>query len=1114
MTELIEADLLAREHAIDPRHSFIVQAPAGSGKTELLIQRVLALLAVVREPEEILAITFTRKAASEMRSRVVEALVRGDNSSPPDAAHEKKTWELARAALARNDQQHWKLLEMPGRLRIQTIDSLSYSLIRQMPVTSAMGGVVNVTDNPDEFYREAARLALAELNSDDEHAEAVEHLLEHLGGDVSSAQRLLVTMLKKRSHWLPHVFDPKSRRVFEHALHHAVEDRLQQLDSLISVDVRSEIAALCVFSALNLGMEVPGDNFPEPHCENLSHWKDVADLLLTTEGTWRSRVTRAHGFPPTDEGRRAKTRLADVIASLRDISDLEAGLHAIRSLPDPAYSDAQWGILQALFKVLVRATVHLNSVFALRGVLDHQAVQERSIEALGPGHQPTDLAERLDYAIQHILVDEFQDTSIAQFHLLEHLVEGWEPDDGRTLFLVGDPMQSIYRFREAEVGLFLHARKMGIGPVQLKPLRLSQNFRSRDEIVDWVNRSFPHVMPAHSNAEAGAVSYAPSIATREDKGCVRIHPFYSNNAQAEGEKVVQIVHQRLQDLPDDGTIAILARSRTHFPAIAAALREADIPYRGNNLECLGDRQEVRDLLTLTRALLHPGDRTAWLGVLRAPWCALSLADLTTLLGSSPYRAVPDLLADDEIVNQLSIDGQSRVERLYTVLKTSWKDRRRRSLPRWIEGSWIALGGPATLATPLAGESAKAFFKQLGDLDEGGDIVDFAELEEHISSIYAPPDPSDGIRVELMTIHTAKGLQFDTVIMPGLGKKTRHDDKQLLVWIEHPTGDDIELLMAPIKSSFHSSNDPKYDFIRELKKEQDGYEQGRLLYVAATRAEEQLHVLGHVNYNSEKDEGPKPTKNTLLEKLWPAVRADFENAVPKTVDPSSPVQSKKVTVFPQAYRRLSLDWTLPTPPEGAPLPSRTAIDTDQREVERVVYSNNSSRHVGTIVHRALMRIARDGLSDWTEQKVLARKDLWERLLIDRGISRERVEEYSTLVVEALGNVISDPRGQWILSDHPLAQSEHDVTTHADGITRRYFVDRTFVEDGVRWIIDFKTGRSLDESIDSFLERELERYRLQLEGYARLFAGEGRPIKLGLYFPLEPAWTEWEIESTPA
>src|SRR4029079_5189052 len=123
--------------------------------------------------------------------------------------------------------------------------------------------------------------------------------------------------------------------------------------------------------------------------------------------------------------------------------------------------------------------------------------------------EPTDLALALDYRIRHLLVDEFQDTSISQYELAARRPQGGEPGAGRTVFAVGDPMQSIYLFREAEVGLFLEARRSGIGSVELEALELSANFRSQAGIVEWVNETFSGVMPPREDAIAGAVAYRP-----------------------------------------------------------------------------------------------------------------------------------------------------------------------------------------------------------------------------------------------------------------------------------------------------------------------------------------------------------------------------------------------------------------------------------------------------------------------------------------------------------------------------------------------------------------------------------------------------------------------------
>jgi ATP-dependent exoDNAse (exonuclease V) beta subunit len=206
MTSAQTPDLDARRRALDPAQSFIVQAPAGSGKTELLIQRYLRLLAYVEHPEEIVAVTFTRKAASEMRERVLQALADAkDDNKRSATGHEQLTMELAAAALRRNADAGWCIAENPARLHIQTIDSLCAALTRQMPLLSRFGSQPESIEDASALYLEAARATVALVESDDGAAHDIERLLTHLDNDVKRIEDLLADMLKRRDHWLRHV---------------------------------------------------------------------------------------------------------------------------------------------------------------------------------------------------------------------------------------------------------------------------------------------------------------------------------------------------------------------------------------------------------------------------------------------------------------------------------------------------------------------------------------------------------------------------------------------------------------------------------------------------------------------------------------------------------------------------------------------------------------------------------------------------------------------------------------------------------------------------------------------------------------------------------------------
>ena len=190
-------DRTIRDRALDPSRSFIVQAPAGSGKTELLIRRFLMLLAHAQDPEEIVAITFTRKAAYEMRERVLQALYAETEDTLADTAHQQLI-DLASAARARNDQKGWELEKHPSRLRIRTIDSVCRMLVERMPWLSGFGASPAVVEDASTMYLEAAQATLSLLgDADQAWSGAVEALLTHFDNNFAKVAQLLVAMLAR-----------------------------------------------------------------------------------------------------------------------------------------------------------------------------------------------------------------------------------------------------------------------------------------------------------------------------------------------------------------------------------------------------------------------------------------------------------------------------------------------------------------------------------------------------------------------------------------------------------------------------------------------------------------------------------------------------------------------------------------------------------------------------------------------------------------------------------------------------------------------------------------------------------------------------------------------------
>src|SRR5580692_8871387 len=194
-----------REQALGKTKSFIVQAPAGSGKTELLTQRFLVLLTTVKQPEEIIAITFTKKSAGEMRARIIHALTLALHQSEPTVPHAKKTWNLAKQVLDQSDKLKWDLIKNPNRLRIQTIDSFNAYITKQLPILSNFGAPPNITDDSHKLYEETVREFLSHLEENLEWSESIAQLLLHLDNDLNKVEELLINMLAKRDQWLPYI---------------------------------------------------------------------------------------------------------------------------------------------------------------------------------------------------------------------------------------------------------------------------------------------------------------------------------------------------------------------------------------------------------------------------------------------------------------------------------------------------------------------------------------------------------------------------------------------------------------------------------------------------------------------------------------------------------------------------------------------------------------------------------------------------------------------------------------------------------------------------------------------------------------------------------------------
>ena len=304
-----------------------------------------------------------------------------------------------------------------------------------------------------------------------------------------------------------------------------------------------------------------------------------------------------------------------------------------------------------------------------------------------------------------------------------------------------------------------------------------------------MNRTFEWILPAEDDPASGAVAFSKSTVAglRRRRGMragARIP-----GAMDEAERVLELVKTA-----GDGRVAVLVRARSHLIEIVSVLKRHGIAFQAIEIDQLGERPVIEDLMALTFALLHAADRVSWLAILRAPWCGLELRDLHALAGGDHRATIWDLLHREDL--GLSADGARESSDILPVLEQAIAERGRRPLRDWVEGAWLRLGGPACVEDETALEDAAAYFDLLEGLAEGADLADFEWFREQVNALFAQPNAHAGERLQLMTIHKAKGLEFDTVILPGLGAIPRPEDQRLLLWLEQRGA----LLLAPISEA--------------------------------------------------------------------------------------------------------------------------------------------------------------------------------------------------------------------------------------------------------------------------------------------------------------------------
>jgi len=1109
-----------RELALDISQSHHVEAPAGSGKTTLLVARFIKLLTAVRHPNEILALTFTNKAAGEMKIRIAGLFQKVEQGVPPANDIETMMLEYARKALAHHRDRRFLLLS-PDALQVMTFHGFCSMLAKRAPLEAGAspGSLVIEEGEQDLFIEESVREAIRKLlllPEDTPERKAFENRLLRLNNRLPALIDELKDLITRRDIFLYLVRVAGSFRNVS-----ALEKNLTQgLEELVTTFLEE---ASGKFRHTPLGKnweafhrflkrkgapnaETLPEVLPGTSWSDLFPWQVIAEALTTQDGKPRRRFGPAtggfyKGFSAALWADRIKELPGDVTNMLR----------RLKGLPEPGAPPTDINALADLIILVAWAIRVHERRCQQRHVLDFVGLEQAALKVLSNDHV-SDLQLFLDHRIQHLLVDEFQDTSRSQWLLIQRLCAGWIPGDGRTVFLVGDPKQSIYAFRKAEVRLFLEAKEgiplSGQGILPVNNIQLKANFRSTDSLVKYINTLFGDTVMASPDEAFDEVPFQPSAACeqkplKEESPPVSLNLFFKDSAVAAPEEaealwLARTVKEVVTKQTEPISIGILLFARNRLQYYLKALRENEISLRVKEGLKICQCPEVMCLYELTAALCRPHDDLAWACLARSPW---TWADAGVLLQIAHMAPAPWPLK-----LKLAAEKHPEIRRLQSALKRGLQRLGRDSLARVVQEVWMALEGPEKVAACFGPEgvaNCRRFFQILELIETGIPEETLVRLGNCLENLYAPEAPDAPITgVNLMTVHGAKGLQFDVVFLPFLDWCPLAAGKPPPYLLERSPGKSALPLIAMGQDRRLGKPEPAYGCLKHLA---DGRKLGELkreLYVGMTRAKKQLFLSGVAQKRRDRINGPE---NSALRWILNHTMKESAESIPTFLNPSGlPVSSKK------SKKELSLPPPASFEPQQIPyrLESPSGLSSRAIEAEELPWAD-ADRHCatirGTVTHRLIESL-------WHQGK-LPGADRITTALISEGLNPDRASVVASEIEAELLACLNEPFFKWLLDrSRPAAESEWAIeAVEKSNIIRTGILDFVRKDENYWWIIDFKTSRPEEtEKEAQFLARETDLYRPQLMAYrdmlARVKGIDTGKIRTGLYFTRIQKWHE--------
>jgi ATP-dependent helicase/nuclease subunit A len=1072
-------DAEVRAKALDPEASFIVTAPAGAGKTELIVRRFLTLLRNARCMDSIVALTYTKKAAQEMSERVLSALEKARDKVSPKNEKEAELLKIAAEALSNRHIPQEELFSLSS-FRISTFHSFCSDILKSFPEDAGVTPNFKIMEAEESsmVFREISEklISRAMKIGDSELSDAVARKLAGLreNGDALAGQ--IEELLRQRDRLR---FDSiKGETERKEIIDQYLEAEYGEVRKFLA-GKNPEYEALARdlddgVGAIKIPMELP-----ELSIYRRIEWIEIGSVFLNKNS---SKVRENFNRPEFDKafGKKAS---AGFVRSLG--GNVAVKLHELRTLfgnalnppGENAYSD--FGIILDRAKKFVEMTVD-------EGSLDFIEIELRALKALEwIDGAPSKAIASLTSRIRHILVDEAQDLSDTELAIISKLTEGWMPGKDNTLFFVGDPQQSIYRFRKANVAIFkmLADKEKGLPreseePLKLDVLKLTVNFRSEPDIIAFVNGLFDGLFDDREYVDGTA--YSPFVhksgAGIPEAGTLPKYSFANDYREMKEEQAVTVavfhekenlvkwftgrVAELIQKTGDKESIAILAPRRKVFDPYLESLRSNGIALNMVEGSKLMETHGIKVLFNLLKAVVNPSDDVSWLLTLGSPLLDLGPAQLLELSRESGRWS------------QKLFEG-----RYFDEDKAASFRKASAGFYKMPGGSalfelWESLDGPALFAGKygLAGvEDARKFFEILEPLYSLPPVEMIKKMETALETTFEPPDPEAALSVvQAMTIHQAKGLEFDNVFVLGLDdKSTTGDSSKSPFLIERfdcrPNDENrhFDFLLAPFEEK-----EITYSVLEDIDKKRGEQEFLRKNYVALTRAKKRLFLTGTLTKKHEA----KGFMKHVIDMIGREAREDSEVPEPPALKGAAAgrkaLEPDDIPVFEpqrQAYEIISASREVEVSEDGG------------RPVRASEENEEDLRVRGIAVHKLFEGLANNkglptekAVEVWLKEESVSPEEGYARELLEEAAKAWQIEEFRSLT-----------EGAQLIPEWSLEMPGEENKLYLGRL------DLVIKKGGEIHIIDYKTGKP-GEDKERWIKGKIEEYRPQVKIYKEMIA----------------------------